>query len=132
VSEPTDQVPNKEPDATNGQPRLKICGPDDTELLIEPYPGGYVWKIHNGSLHPINQLRVEIVGAQSSNAKKRAFREPIVLGVLWSIQGLRAGEVTRAPSLPGLKVITLDSATQTGSIRSAGPAAIRPKSSDGF
>lgn len=79
---------------SGAQKGIKIPGPDDIELLLEPYADGWTWKIRNGSLGPIDHLRFEIVGARSFDAKKRAFRQPIALRVQWNIKDIPAGQLT--------------------------------------
>jgi hypothetical protein len=54
---------------------LRLAGPDRLELLIEPYPDGYVWRIRNGSLDDVENLRFEILGVQSFDAEQDAFRK---------------------------------------------------------
>jgi len=71
---PTAQICNEEPDTTQVPAKLRICGPDDASLLIEPYQNGYV-RIGNGSLHAIPELRLEVASAQSFDAPRRAFRD---------------------------------------------------------
>lgn len=53
---------------------VRLRGPDDIELLLEPYSDGFVWKIRNGSLRAIENLGVEIVEVRTFDAAKAAFR----------------------------------------------------------
>lgn len=81
-----------------GAPGVRRTGPDDVDLLFEPYDDGYVWKIRNRLLKDIEAMSLEIVGVQSFDAEKGAFREPATaFRALWrSIRNLPAGELTKA------------------------------------
>jgi hypothetical protein len=75
---------------------IRVSGPEEIELLIEPYSNGFVWKAHNRNLHAIDQLRLETISLRSFDWKKLAFREAIEFVVRWSpIRGLAAGELTK-------------------------------------
>lgn len=58
------------------EPRiLQIKGPDNCLFLIDRYPDGYVWRLHNDGLSAVRRLRPSIAAVQSFHAGKRAFRE---------------------------------------------------------
>lgn len=44
-------------DLDKPQPDRQIRGPVDLVFMVEPYTGGYVWKIRNDSLKSISELR---------------------------------------------------------------------------
>ena len=54
---------------------LRISGPDDCYFLIEPYPDGYTWRLHNDGLFAVKKIQPSIAAVQSFHAGKRAFRE---------------------------------------------------------
>jgi hypothetical protein len=54
---------------------LRLLGPDRLEVLIDPYEDGNVWRICNGSLKAIEDIRFEVVEVQSFDAEQAAFRE---------------------------------------------------------
>jgi hypothetical protein len=75
---------------------LQIRGPDDAELLIYPSGDAYVWKIRNGSLHSVEQLRLEIVSIRTFDIQKSAFREPVDFPFRWPlVKNIEAGAVTK-------------------------------------
>lgn len=75
---------------------IRIRGPEDMELLIYPSGDFYFWKLHNGGLDDISELRVGIEEVSTFNSKKQAFRKPVPLRFRWSrIEALPAGSVTK-------------------------------------
>lgn len=76
---------------------ILLSGPDDMELLIEPYDDGYVWHIRNGQLQAVERIRFEILGVQSFDAEKSAFREATAnfRGYWPAINKLLSGELTK-------------------------------------
>jgi len=76
---------------------LVIPGPHDLELRISPSGDVYVYKIWNGGLRSLGQLRLEMVSVQSFDARRLAWREPIVFKVQWpTIRTLPAGDETNS------------------------------------
>lgn len=54
---------------------LRVSGPDDCYFLIEPYPDGYTWRLHNDGLSAVKKVRPRIDSVQSFHESKRTFRK---------------------------------------------------------
>ena len=80
-----------------GAQGIQLCGPDEVELLIEPYRDGYVWRIRNDRLEAIKNIRFEVVGVQSFDRKKAAFRDATTtFRAPWpAIRKLLSGDLTK-------------------------------------
>lgn len=91
------EKPGPSGSAQSGALGIRLRGPDDMELLIEPYDDGYVWRIRNGQLQAIERIRFEILGVQSFDADKAAFREATTtFRAYWTpIYKLLSGELTK-------------------------------------
>jgi hypothetical protein len=91
------EKPSPSRGAQSGALGIRLRGPDDMELLIVPYDDGYVWHIRNGQLQAIERIRFEILGVQSFDAEKAAFREAtIAFRAYWTpIYKLLSGELTK-------------------------------------
>jgi hypothetical protein len=77
---------------------LRLSGPDDVELRIEPCAEGCVWRIRNGGLGSIERISLQIISAQSIDSEKRAFREAAKCGTSWPlIQKLAPAELSAGP-----------------------------------
>jgi hypothetical protein len=95
VPEPRIASHDNQTDHARGRQSFKISRPDDIELLIDPYDDYYVWRIRNGSLRSMTQLRMEVSTARSFDAKKLDFRETFEFKVQWRVvDRLAAGEFT--------------------------------------
>ena len=83
--------------ANSGAQGIHLLGPDDVELLIEPYDDGFVWRIRNRRIGAIQKIRFEIRGVQSFDAEKAAFREATTtFRAYWlPIHNLSSGEQTK-------------------------------------
>ena len=52
---------------------MRLSGPDDIELLIEPYPDGYTWSFRNRSSEILRNIGFEIRRVRCFDAEKSVF-----------------------------------------------------------
>jgi hypothetical protein len=63
--------------------------------VVQPASDCYLWKIHNGALQSLREIRLELTSIQTFDERKSALRERISLGFRWPVvRDLGAGAWT--------------------------------------